>query len=188
MSDIELCFYSEDEDIYYIEDDIVRQAEFYTDIYLEGYKRIRRLHWRHNERDNIKRGLMAQLIFEEILRQYEIPYIPDRPILDNFKLRKKRYDFNVPGIGTIEIKSVREGRKYILVKKREWTDADYLVGIMIADDFSTARMLGYLHGGDVEKMPDGGRLCPYAPCWKIDVFRLRDWKELLEKLRKISLG
>lgn len=187
MSEVELCFYEEDDEIYYIEDDIVRQAEFYTDIYLEGYKRIRRLHWRHNERDNIKRGLMAQLIFEEILRQYEVPYIPDRPILDNFKLRKKKYDFRIPGLGTIEIKSVKEGKKYILVKKREWTDANILIGIMISGDYKTARMLGYIDGEKIRSMPDGGRLCPYAPCWKINIDKLDDWNILLEKLRHISL-
>jgi len=132
-----------------IEPETVEWARRYAEVFL---KRLNEEgdRWKNQERNNFI-GMIGHKCFELTLQQLEIPYAPNDPILD--WRTTKNYDFRIPFIGKIEVKTADwpENHIRILIKKREWHGSQYAFGIKVLNEKPTqARFYGYATKEEVE--------------------------------------
>lgn len=87
---------------YLIEPDTLRLARLYAQFYMERYQ------FRHPTIPQLGMGI-SQAIFEIILQDMKAPYVHNQPVIDRRKGESGReiihWDFWVPGLGAVEIKS-----------------------------------------------------------------------------------
>lgn len=169
----------EEKPIFDIEPEIIQWAKLHTDIFLERWKKGNQPHWNQEQERNNYIGMIGHKIFEVVLQQFEIPYMPNDPTLD--WRQKKNYDFRVPNVGTIEIKTVdfKSNQTRLLVKCAEWHDSGFCLAIKLQDETPTeATFAGYATGKEVEEFnyAENEYPCLYYPCY---------W-ELLEKLHSAN--
>jgi hypothetical protein len=123
-----------------IEPELRRLARLYAQFYMERYR------YTHPSLDQYAMGI-TQAIFETVSQDLNLPYIHNQPHLDRREPDRGRavllWDFKVPGIGKIEIKSQyrkmnKETREFyyptcININFAEWKKPEWVVGIYILD-------------------------------------------------------
>jgi hypothetical protein len=167
--------------IFDVEPEVVEWARLHANMWLERWKKENRItHWPENEKRANYVGLIGHKCFELTLQQCEIPYIPNDPTIDWRGM--KSYDFRVPSVGTIEIKTVdfEERQKRLLIKCSEWHDSDFVLAVKLIDELPTrAKFFGYATCEEVKR--NFNRATNEWPCKKEPCF----W-QLLEKLNSAS--
>jgi hypothetical protein len=154
---------------YDVEPEVVELATLHAKIWMERWKKENGDTGKDREWKNYM-GLIGQKIFELVLQQLEIPYVPNDPILDWRK--EKKYDFRVPNIGTIEVKTVEHFQTYtrLIIKCIEWHDSDYAFAVKLLDKTPTqAELWGYGTNKEVHTVfthtPKGEYPCPKWECY-----------------------
>ena len=171
--------------IFDVEPEIVRWAILHTNIFLERWAKGNQSHWTQNDERNNYIGMIGHKCFEAVLQQFEIPYVPNDPTLD-WRL-KKNYDFHVPAVGTIEVKTVdfKANQTRLLVKCAEWHRNDFCLAIKLGDEAPThARFMGYATGEEVEKFErfENEWPCLIYPCYCKPLKNLHGANEFIDKL------
>lgn len=116
---------------YLIEPEILKLARLYAIFYSDRY------HWKYRFIDQYAMGL-SQAIFETILQDLQVPYVHNQPHIDRRHGERERsiilWDFYVPGLGIIDIKS---GWEYpnIAVNCSDWLkeNPDFMAGVYFID-------------------------------------------------------
>jgi len=172
--------------VYDIEPEILKWAMFQAEAWLKELTEWSPTYQGIDRKAKLFSGLLGQKIFEITLQQFEIPYIPNDPVI-NWTSTKK-YDFRVPHVGTIEVKT-RESEPYktdVLVKCSEWHRSDYLVALKLNDPKpETATIAGYATCQEVEHdftYCENKKPCLYEPCYLQDLNKLRNANEFLKML------
>jgi hypothetical protein len=162
--------------IFDVESDVVEWAKWQTEIWLKRWENGTQPSWLENRPRNNYVGLIGQKCFEIVLQQLDVPYVPNDATID--WRGKKDYDFKIPNVGTIEVKSVDSStsHKRVLVKCAEWHNSDYVLAVKLNDETpSLLQFVGFATKEEVQKTftyAEGCFPCFDAPCW---------W-EFLEKL------
>jgi len=155
-----------------IEPEILDAAKVMSQFFLERYAASSEdQHYRASEEGNILFGLMAELIFDSVLYQYDVPHVWNNPSYQKL-LGKKRFDFFVPDLGCCQIKGIPPSDRYcrLLVKEKEWLKerADWIIPVKVLED-RRALLYGAMPGTDVEKLQfaeKGKRAWSrYESCW-----------------------
>jgi len=149
-------------------------------IWLQRWKEGTQSHWTKDQERNNYIGMIGQKCFEATLQQLEIPYVPNDPLLD--WRGKKNYDFRIPTVGTVEVKTTDflANQIRVLVKCSEWHDSDYCFALKLINKTPTkVTFMGYATGKEVKQdfiQANNRWPCELEPCY---------W-QLLSKLRSAS--
>ncbi len=172
-----------------VEPEIVESATLQAKFFLKRWKKTNSAqHWTQNETRNNYVGLIGQLCFELTLAQRDIPVVPNNPIVD--WRGKKNYDFKIPHIGTIEVKTTDYPQNHtrMMVKKAEWHNSNYVFSIKLADRLpSRVFFMGYATRHEVDKEfvdGTGTCICPNAPAkWRFlsELHSAKDFFEMMQK-------
>lgn len=169
--------------------DLLEWATFMSKIWKKRYEKLHpKTHWKKGEKTNFFTGLLGQKLFELILAENEIPFIPNAPIEEKFR-KTKPYDFRIHGFGTIEVKTLRSRDNYLLVKVSEWKHEDYVVAFKIIDK-EQIQFIGWLHGKEVDQLPislEGEWLTPYADAYKCEIKDLHTPTQFINMLLEHKL-
>jgi hypothetical protein len=181
--------------IYEVEPEVIQWAILHADFYLKRYKQHPAEHWTEREKRTTRTGLLGQKIFDVICQQLAVSKDHNDPVID--WRREKHYDFKIPDLGTIEVKSFDHYCRKVLVKVSEWHGDDYLVVFRLMDKTpSMVRMEGWLTKQQVESLPisktgqkwkDGICYTPYAAAYITDFDKLNPASEFIFKLQRKSL-
>ena len=154
-----------------IEPEILEYATLHANFFLKRYEKDTQRHWKLSERRNAYVGLLGQKAFELTLSQFEIPYVPNDPVIDQRKT--KNYDFQVPFIGKIEVKTVdfQENLTRLIVKESEWHGNEFVFAMKLLDYKPTKmQFIGYAEGEAVTRdfsYANNEFPCTLSPCyWK----------------------
>jgi hypothetical protein len=155
-----------------IEPEILEMATLQAKFFLKRWKKTNSvLHWTQGEARNNYVGLIGQLCFELTLAQLDIPVIPNNATVD--WRSKKDYDFKIPHVGTVEIKTTDYPQNHtrMMIKKAEWHDSDFAFAIKLADALPTkAWFMGYATRREINAEFEDGtgtHICPNAPAkWR----------------------
>jgi hypothetical protein len=174
--------------LYDIEEELQKWVILHAEFFLDRYRRGIGKHWTENELVTTRLGLCGQKIFELMLQLMEVPYVPNDPVID--QRLTKSYDFKIPKLGTIEIKTYAHYCKKVLIKPSEWHGNDYLVVWQMNKKQDRLRMIGWLPKEEVEAVPTTkkgeSRFNPYADAMIIDMTNLRPPKTFITKLQKVK--
>ena len=162
-----------------VEPEIIEWAKLHAEIWLKRWKEGSQESWSADLERNNYIGLLGQKIFEVTLQQLEIPYVHNDPVID--WRGKKGYDFRIPFIQTIEVKTVdyHPNQRRLMIKCREWHNSDYALALKLLDEAPTkAKFVGYATGKEVNAFTyaENEFPCVIAPCY---------W-QFLEKLHSAS--
>jgi hypothetical protein len=151
-----------------IDPEILKWARLHADIWLKRWKEGSAAHWTTNEERSNYIGLIGQKCFEIALQQLEVPYVHNDPAID--WRGKKSYDFRIPNVGTVEIKTVdyRSNQKRLIIKCSEWHNSDFVLGIKLTDELPTAlQFIGYAANKDVKGFCHAEKVFPCfeSPCY-----------------------
>ena len=193
--DVIKCFISEESieegnPIYIIEKEFMQWIILHAEFFLERYAQGKGKHWTKKERENTRIGLCGQKAFELMLQLMEVPYVPNDPIID--QRLQKDYDFKIPTLGKIEVKTFKHYCKKVLVKVSEWHGDQYLIAWKMRElpneEFGSLRMIGWLTKEEVEATPTtpkgATKFNPYSDAKIIDMSELRQPKAFITKLLK----
>jgi hypothetical protein len=123
--------------------------ELHASWFIEHYEETYEPHWKENEKTNAFMGLIGQKAFEIILQKEAIPYIPNDPLTS--RVYYKNYDFNIPKIGTVEIKTIPSYGWNVIIKESEWHGNDFMVAWQMGKE--ELSMVGWLTKSEVESYP-----------------------------------
>lgn len=173
--------------IYHIEKEFMKWVILHSQFFLERYKQGLGRHWTKNETKTTRIGLAGQKAFELLLQLMEIPYVPNDPVID--QRLEKDYDFLIPTLGKIEVKTYDHYCRKVLIKPSEWHGNDFLVVWKFRDENGKSlQMIGWLTKEEVEAVPVTSRgatkFNPYNDAMIIDMSELRHPKEFITKLQK----
>lgn len=174
--------------VYEVEKEVFLWAKMHAEFFLSRYAKGRSKHWSKNERRNIYVGLLGQKVFDVICQQLAVAKDHNDPVVD--WRRKKSYDFKIPDLGTVEVKTFDHYCKKILVKASEWHGNDFLVVFRLTANPSTMRMEGWLTKEQVEALPiskKGERYTPFAAAYIADFDRLNPASEFISMLQKKTI-
>lgn len=187
------CFVSEESihegsPLYEIEQEFQQWVILHAQFFLERYKAGLGKHWTENELETTRLGLCGQKAFELMLQKMQVAYVPNDPIID--QRLTKDYDFWIPKIGTIEIKTYLYYCRKVLVKPSEWHGNDYLIVWQFRDKNQlNLKMIGWLSQAEVEAHPTTkkGKTCfnPYSDAIIIDMTDLRSPEIFITKLQQV---
>lgn len=178
------------EAVYDVETEVISWAVLHADFYVERYMQTPSgKHWSQREVRNIRIGLLGQKIFDIILQQLAVPKDHNDPVID--WRREKPYDFNIPGLGTVEVKTFDHYCTKVLVKVKEWHGNDYLVVFqLVGKTFSTVHMKGWLTREQVESLRvsrKGEHFTPYADAYITEFDKLKPANQFISMLYRLSL-
>jgi len=163
-----------------VEPEIIEWARLHAEIWLERWKKGTQEHWTDDEERDNYIGLIGHKCFEVVLQQLEICYVHNDPVID--WRGKKYYDFKIPFIETVEIKTIdyKPNQRRLIIKCSEWHNSDYAFALKLIDKTPTkAKFVGYATNEEVLNT------FTYAenefPCWKNPCY----W-QLLENLHSAS--
>lgn len=163
-----------------VDPEIVEIAEHYATIWLERWKKGDQPHWTEIEERNNYIGLLGQKCFEVTLQQLEIPSVYNDPTID--WRGKKNYDFRIPHVGKIEVKTVdwKANQQRLIIKRIEWHSSEFCFALKLLDQKPTrVQFMGYATCKEVDNEfteANNEWPCPNAPC---------KWQKL-EKLHSAS--
>lgn len=174
--------------LYYVESELQRYAQLHTSFFLKRYHAGKGNHYSENEIHNTTLGIVGQKIFELLLQKLEIPYVPNDPVID--QRLSKDYDFKIPFLGKIEVKTYDYNRKKVLVKPSEWHGNDYLIVIQATtENAEKFKMAGWLEGKTVNDTSitrkAESRFNPYADAKILDIASLNPPRTFMEKLEAV---
>jgi len=190
------CFISEESieegnPLYIIEREFMQWVILHAQFFLERYAEGKGAHWKENERENTRIGLCGQLAFSLLLEALEVPNVENSPVID--QRLKKDYDFKVPTLGKIEVKTYKHYCKKVLINTDEWHGNEYLVVWKFREDttneeYGSLQMVGWLTKEEVEAtptIPQGKtKYNPYSNAKIIDMSELRNPKAFITKLQE----
>lgn len=181
--------------IYIVEKELTELATMQSNWILDRYEKEPQRHWKMDDRHKAFIGLAGQKVFDLILQQYGIPSDRNDPTIDWRK--EKDYDFYIPKIGKIEIKTFDYWCLKALIKVFEWHGNDYCVIMQFADRKPTRiNIMGWLTKDQVEKLPiskvgqvwdDGRCYTPNADAYITDFNKLNKPYDFIQKIMKASL-
>ena len=187
------CFISEESieeghPLYEVEQEFQQWVILHAQFFLQRYKAGIGKHWTEDEIRTTRLGLCGQKAFELMLQKMEVAYVPNDPIID--QRLTKDYDFWIPKIGTIEVKTYEHYCRKVLVNPSEWHGNDYLVIWQFRDkDQQRLRMVGWLPKEQVEAYPTTKkgetRFNPYSDAIIIDMSELRSPETFIAKLQQV---
>jgi len=176
--------------IYEVEPEIFAWAKLHADFYLARYAANgRSKHWSEGERRNAYVGLLGQKIFDVICEQLGTPKDHNDAVID--WRRQKPYDFSVPDLGTIEVKTFYNYCRKVLVKTSEWHGNDFLVVFRLTENPATVRLEGWLTKQQVESLPvsdKGEHFTPYAAAYIADFDKLNPANQFVLMLNEKSIA
>jgi len=177
--------------VFDVNPEILEWAKLHADIWLQRWRKGTQAHWTANEESTNRLGLIGHKAFEITLQQLEVPYVHNDPAID--WRGKKSYDFKIPCLGTVEIKTVdyKSNQQRLLIKKTEWHNSDYVLAIKLSDKTPTVlRFVGYATMEDVENfnVADGKSPCPNAPCLWEFLEDIRPANEFFDMLKQKTEG
>jgi hypothetical protein len=133
-------------------------------------------------------GLIGQKAFEIILQKELIPYIPNDPLTS--RVYYKNYDFYIPNIGTVEIKTIPSYGWNAIIKQSEWHGNDFMVAWQMGKE--ELNMIGWLTKKEVESYPitpkGAAPQTRIASAHVIPMKKLHDPKTFIEKMKTASIG
>jgi hypothetical protein len=161
--------------VYEIEEEFQKWVILHADFILSRYEANPLNHFKtQDERENVRLGLRGQKAFELLLQLLEVPYVPNDPVVD--QRLQKSYDFLIPALGKIEVKTEKHYARKVLVKVSEWHHDDYLVAWQMHKDGAHLTLIGWLTRKQVEahpKTPKGAtKYNPYTDSYIIDISEL----------------
>jgi hypothetical protein len=173
--------------VYEIEREFQQWVILHADFILARYEQNPLNHFKsNNERENARLGLCGQKAFELLLQLLEVPYVPNDPIIDQ-RLRKD-YDFLIPMLGKIEVKTEKHYARKVLIKISEWHSDDYLVAWQMNKAETSLNMIGWMSRKQVEahpKTPKGKtKYNPYTDSYIIDISELNPPETFITMLEK----
>jgi hypothetical protein len=173
--------------IYEIDKEFQQWVILHADFILARYEQNPLNHFKSiNERENARLGMCGQKAFELLLQLLELPYVPNDPIIDQ-RLHKD-YDFIVPTLGKIEVKTEKHYAEKVLVKLSEWHHDNYLVAWQMNKTQDRLRMIGWLTREEVEAHPitpkGKTKFNPQADDYIIDISELNPSHTFIAKLKK----
>jgi len=156
---------------YYVEPEVLKWAKLHAQFFLERYKETpKEIHWIEGGERNNYIGMMGHKCFDLTLTQYEIPKVPNDPAVK--WLWKRPYDFWIPKVGTIEVKTIdyQPNLKRLIIKKSEWHKCDWVVAVKLLDKLPTkVKIVGVATKEEVENQftfaKKGEFPCPKASCY-----------------------
>jgi hypothetical protein len=171
-----------------VDKEILEWVKLHRDIWLERWKKRER-HWTENEERTNYIGLLGEKCFELTLQQIEVPYVRNDPLVDITNEYHKPYDFRVPFIETIEVKTVdfQSNQTRMLVKKAEYHNSDYYLAIKLLDQEPTKAMfMGYAAGEEVQNFTyaENEFPCRKEPCYWQFLEKLHSAREFFNLLRE----
>jgi hypothetical protein len=171
--------------LYLVEPELQEYSRLHAKFFLDRYHRGQGAHYTQNENKNAVLGIAGQKVFELLLQKLEIPYVPNDPIID--QRLTKDYDFKIPKLGTIEVKTLDYYCKVLLVKPSEWHENDYVIVIQATTEKADLfRIVGWIEGKKVTEAPTTKRgeslFNPFAEAKIINLHALNPPKTFMEKL------
>mgnify|MGYP001083488238 CR=1 FL=1 len=150
-----------------VDPEIVKLASVYTKFWLKRWKEGTQKSWTEKRERNNYIGLIGQCCFEFTLQQIEIPYVYNHPAID--WRGKKKYDFRIPYVETIEIKTVdyQPNQQRLLIKCSEWHNSDFVLALKLSDKHPTkVKFIGYATKQEVNKFTyaENEFPCYESPC------------------------
>ncbi len=173
--------------LYEVEEEFKQWVILHAQFFLERYRAGIGKHWNEDEVRTARLGLCGQKAFELMLQLMEVPYVPNDPIID--QRLTKPYDFWIPKVGTIEVKTYEYYCKKALVKPSEWHGNDYLVVWKFrTEEQEKLQMIGWLTRAEVEAYPTTKKgetkFNPKSDAMIIDMSELRPPKQFITKLQQ----
>jgi hypothetical protein len=174
--------------LYLVEPELQEYSRLHAKFFLQRYHAGKGEHYSENEQKNAVLGIAGQKVFELLLQKLEIPYVPNDPIID--QRLTKDYDFKIPRLGKIEVKTLDYYCKRLLVKPSEWHENDYVVVIQTTSDTGELfKMAGWIEGRKVSETPTTMRnetkFNPYAEAKIIELTQLNPPQTFIKKLEGI---
>lgn len=169
-----------------LEPEIVEWAKLHADFFLERWQEGNQTHWKGNEKRNNFIGLLGQKCFELTLQDLEIPYVPNDPVID--WRTKKNYDFRVPYVGKIEVKTVdcKTNQERLIIKCTEWHSSDYIFAVKLENEKPTKiRYMGYAEKKQVTEQFNHAVNefpCLYDPCYWTYLNKLQSATDFFDML------
>lgn len=192
--DIIKCLISEESiekghPIYELEQEVKDWVILHAEFFLQRYRAGLGEHWDKDELKKVRTGLCGQKAFELMLQLMEVPYLPNDPVID--QRLQKDYDFWIPKIGTIEVKTYAHYCRKVLINPREWHGNDYLVVWKFrTKEAERLQMVGWLTNEEVEATPTTPKgetkFNPNADAMIIDMSDLRHPKTFITNLQKVK--
>jgi hypothetical protein len=142
------------EELFYkVEPEVIKWARLHAQFFIDRYKEAAEdLHWPEEDERKNYIGMMGHKCFDLTLTQFEIPKVPNDPVVK--WLWKRPYDFWIPKVGTVEVKTVdyQPNMKRLIIKESEWHKCDWVVGVKLLDKLPTkVKIVGVAHKDEVEK-------------------------------------
>jgi len=163
-------------------------VHLYTKFFLKRYAEGKGEHWDKNDFNNVFNGMLGQKAFEIMLQQFNIAYIPNDPTID--WRGKMDFDFFIPKLGTIEVKTFHHRCYYTLVKKSEWHDNDFLVVFQTIKERPALKLMGWLYGSEVPKLKFAEKgqykFSQEHSCYYTTFDKLRPASEFIKMLLQLS--
>jgi len=206
-----------------IEPEVVEIAQLYSEFYNRRYeeygkqlmienpetfkKAVEEGRWNSDgtvsekrKRQNFRMGLTHKA-FEIALQQIQIPYVPNDPTIDwrpEAKIRKKtkvRYDFYIPLLGSIDIKSATFENPVVNINCEDFNqeNPDFVVAYQILDELKPKWLWlsGFLANLEIKENYEPKRKWePSRAYWKIPIedFKKHDGFELCEKVLAVKMA
>ena len=174
--------------VFNVNSDTIEVAKLYAEFFIKRYGSEKSGHWKKDERWNTYMGLLGQKIFDIQLQELGVPNDRNDPVIDWRGI--KNFDFYIPEIGTVEVKTFNYRHKKVLIKVSEWHSNDYVVVYQFKDSLpKRVNMMGWLTRKQVEKLPiskKGSHFTPIADGYITDFDSLKPAYEFIFKLEKIA--
>ncbi|MCW4003639.1 MAG: hypothetical protein NWE95_06990 [Candidatus Bathyarchaeota archaeon] len=172
--------------LYLIEREFQEWVKLHAEFFLQRYRQAQMAHFKQNETANARLGLCGQKAFELLLQLMEVPYVPNDPIID--QRLQKDYDFLIPTLGKIEVKTIHHYCRKLIVKLSEWHSNNLLIVWQMNEPETQLKMIGWLNRTQVEAhtvtRKGETKYNPYSDAYIIDIMELNPADTLIEKLKE----
>jgi hypothetical protein len=163
------------EELFYkVEPEVIKWARLHAQFFIDRYKEVPEdIHWPEEDERKNYIGMIGHKCFDLTLTQFEIAKVPNDPVAK--WLWKRPYDFWIPKVGTIEVKTVdyQPNMKRLIIKKSEWHKCDWVVAVKLLDELPRkVKIVGVATKKEVQNdfafTKEGEFPCFKASCyWKL---------------------
>ena len=177
--------------IYDVEEEVRCWAQLNSTHFVKRYAEGNQPSWPEKKERNNYFGMIGHKCFEIMLQQHQIPYIHNDPTID--WRQQMDYDFRVPHVGKIEVKTVDFPRTHInlIVTCREWHRNDYCFAMKLVDEPpKKVKFFGYASREEVEKFhyAENEQPCLKSPCYCELLEKLHPANEFIRMLKTKTAG
>jgi hypothetical protein len=162
------------EELYYnVEPEVIKWARLHAQFFIDRYKGAPEdIHWPEEDERKNYIGMIGHKCFDLTLTQFEIPKVPNDPVV--MWTWNRPYDFNVPEFGTVEVKTIdfQLNQKRLIIRESNWHKCDWVVAVKLLDALPTkVKIVGAATKEEVENnfhfSEEGEFPCFKASCyWK----------------------